>query len=53
MTNAAIVNTLFPRINVEDELCSSLLTSHYRCRQTKCGIIAIKAIKASNLLMIQ
>jgi hypothetical protein len=24
-TNSAVVKTLFPRINVEDELCSSLL----------------------------
>ena len=27
---AAIIKTLFPRINVEDELCSSILNSHSR-----------------------
>ncbi len=26
----AIIKTLFPRINVEDELCSSILNSHSR-----------------------
>ena len=27
---AAVIKTLFPRINVEDELCSSILNSHSR-----------------------
>lgn len=42
----------FPMINVEDELCSLLLVVFIDGRKTKCGIIAIKAIEVSNLLMI-
>ena len=32
-TNPAVVKTLFPRINVEDELCSSSMSYSYYYRE--------------------